>query len=148
MSEPFRYLLRVRYGECDAQHVVFNARYGDFVDIAINELVRAMWGDYDSLLAQDLDMQVVHFSIDWSGPARFDEVLAVDLRCAQVGRTSFSFEADFSVPAVERAVARAKIVYVMFRPSSGDKCEIPAHLRKQLEAGAPGVVVNHAGGHA
>ena len=25
---PFRLLLRVRYGECDAQQVVFNARYG------------------------------------------------------------------------------------------------------------------------
>ena len=24
----FRLLLRVRYGECDAQQVVFNARYG------------------------------------------------------------------------------------------------------------------------
>ena len=25
--ERFRYFLRVRYGECDAQKVVFNARY-------------------------------------------------------------------------------------------------------------------------
>ena len=28
MSRRFRYYLRVRYQECDAQHVVFNARYG------------------------------------------------------------------------------------------------------------------------
>ena len=29
MTAPFRYYLRVRYQECDAQHVVFNARYGE-----------------------------------------------------------------------------------------------------------------------
>ena len=30
MITPFRYYLRVRYQECDPQHVVFNARYGDY----------------------------------------------------------------------------------------------------------------------
>ena len=33
-SHPFRYYMRVRFQECDAQHVVFNARYGDYIDIA------------------------------------------------------------------------------------------------------------------
>ena len=31
MSKPFRYYLRVRYGECDAQKVVFNSRYSESV---------------------------------------------------------------------------------------------------------------------
>ncbi len=30
LSENFTLLLRVRYGECDAQQVVFNARYADY----------------------------------------------------------------------------------------------------------------------
>src|SRR5262245_38413749 len=34
---PFRFLLRVRYGEVDAQKVVFNARWGDYVDLAVTE---------------------------------------------------------------------------------------------------------------
>ena len=41
---PFRLLLRVRYGECDAQQVVFNARYGDYVDVAATEFYRAVFG--------------------------------------------------------------------------------------------------------
>jgi len=32
--KPFTLYLRVRYGECDAQKVVFNARYADYVDVA------------------------------------------------------------------------------------------------------------------
>ena len=38
MSGHFRYYLRVRYGECDAQKVVFNARYADYIDLATTEL--------------------------------------------------------------------------------------------------------------
>lgn len=37
----FRYYLRVRYDECDAQKVVFNARYGAYVDLAVGEFYRA-----------------------------------------------------------------------------------------------------------
>jgi hypothetical protein len=32
----------VRDIECDAQKVVFNSRYGEYVDVAINEFVRAI----------------------------------------------------------------------------------------------------------
>ena len=41
MTERFRYYLRVRYQECDAQKVVFNARYGDYIDQACIEFLRA-----------------------------------------------------------------------------------------------------------
>ena len=42
MTQPFRYYLRVRYQDCDAQHVVFNARYGDYIDLACFEFLRAV----------------------------------------------------------------------------------------------------------
>ena len=70
---PFRLLLRVRYGECDAQQVVFNARYGDYVDVAATEFYRAVFGSYQALLEQGLDSQVVRMVTDWSAPARFDD---------------------------------------------------------------------------
>jgi acyl-CoA thioester hydrolase len=41
MAGRFRYGLRVRYGECDAQKVVFNSRYSGYVDIAASEFLRA-----------------------------------------------------------------------------------------------------------
>ena len=42
MALPFRYYLRVRYIECDAQKVVFNSRYSEYVDVSINEFLRAI----------------------------------------------------------------------------------------------------------
>jgi hypothetical protein len=38
----FRHRLRVRYGEIDSQAVLFNARYLDYVDIAITEYFRGL----------------------------------------------------------------------------------------------------------
>jgi acyl-CoA thioester hydrolase len=48
MSVPFRYYLRVRYIECDAQKVVFNSRYSEYVDVSVNEFLRAagILGDF------------------------------------------------------------------------------------------------------
>ena len=53
-QSPFRYYLRVRYGECDAQKVVFNARYADYVDLAAVEFLRAL-GYGAELVSGELD---------------------------------------------------------------------------------------------
>ena len=91
---PFRLLLRVRYGECDAQQVVFNARYGDYVDVAATEFYRAVFGSYQALLEQGLDSQVVRMVTDWSAPARFDDVLQLEVRTLRLGNSSFTLEVD------------------------------------------------------
>jgi acyl-CoA thioester hydrolase len=46
-AKPFRYYVRVRYQDCDSQHVVFNARYGDYLDLAITEFLAAAMPDRD-----------------------------------------------------------------------------------------------------
>jgi acyl-CoA thioester hydrolase len=55
--EQFTMLLRVRYGECDAQQVVFNARYAYYIDIAMTEYFRAAVGGFQVLLNKGLDTQ-------------------------------------------------------------------------------------------
>ena len=40
-APPFRCYLRVRYVECDAQKVVFNSRYSEYVDVGMTEFLRA-----------------------------------------------------------------------------------------------------------
>ena len=77
MTQPFCFRFRVRYNECDAQQVVFNARYGDYVDIAMTEFMRALGRDYNQLLAQGLDNQVVKLTTEWQSSARFDDVMQI-----------------------------------------------------------------------
>lgn len=145
MTPPFRLLLRVRYGECDAQQVVFNARYGDYADVAVTEFFRALFGSYQALLAQGLDSQVVRMATDWRSPARFDEVLALDVETLRVGTTSYAIGVGISEQVSGRQVAVTEIVYVMVSAPAHAKTPVPEWLRGRLLAGAPGVCVDMAG---
>jgi len=145
MANPFIYLLRVRYSECDAQKVVFNGRYSDYVDIAVGEFMRAVWGDYNTLLKNGFDNQVVSYSINWQGPAHFDEVLACEVSAKHIGNSSFSFEVCFKHHISQQVIASAEIVYVMVNSHSHEKMNIPESMKLSLKQGASGMVVNHAG---
>ena len=142
---PFRLLLRVRYGECDAQQVVFNTRYGDYVDVAATEFYRAVFGSYQALLDQGLDSQVVRMVTDWSAPARFDDVLQLEVSTLHLGNSSFSLQVDIRRHADQAAIARSEVTYVMVDARTFSKRTIPDALRAQLQHGAPGMLVNQAG---
>ncbi|HET8731746.1 MAG TPA: thioesterase family protein [Moraxellaceae bacterium] len=145
MSSPFCTLLRVRYGECDAQQVVFNARYGDYVDVALTEFFRALFGSYQALLAQGLDGQVVRMATDWKSSARFDEVLAMEVSTSRVGTTSYTLLVRISEYFSGRHVADVEIVYVMVDAERKEKVTVPDDVRHRLLAGAPGERVDMAG---
>lgn len=145
IGNEFCYLLRVRYGECDAQKVVFNARYADYVDVAAGEFMRAIWGEYEDLYARGVDNQVVSYSIDWQAPASFDEVLAITVKQKHIGNSSYTLQLDFYNHQTQQLLASSQIVYVMVTPGDHMKMPIPDDLRETLAAGAPGMVIDHAG---
>lgn len=144
-ADAFTYLLRVRYSECDAQQVVFNARYADYVDTAVTEYYRALGIDYREMVAAGLDNQLVSLSLQWSSPARFDDVLAVRVKTLRLGTTSFTLELAFSHFHSERAIAVAEAVYVLVETSQYCKTPIPDALRQRFLDGAKGRVISHAG---
>ena len=145
MSEPFKHLLRVRYAECDAQQVVFNSRYVEYADVALTEFMRAVYGDYKSLLAAGMDNQVINMNLSWKGPARFDDVLALSVHTARIGNTSFTIQVDITNYETGAEIVIAEISYVLVSVAEYKKMLIPDDLRKLLEKGAPGVISNHAG---
>lgn len=145
MASPFCFRFRVRYNECDAQQVVFNARYGDYVDIAMTEFMRALGRDYNQLLAAGLDNQVVKLTTEWQSPARFDDVLDVFVSLTHMGNTSFSLQADIRHGDDGRAIACSEAVYVMMTTQPFEKTTVPDDLRELLQAGAPGVVIDQSG---
>lgn len=144
-SEDFCYLFRVRYSECDAQKVVFNAKYAEYADVAMTEFMRAVWGSYSSLLDQGFDSQVVKLTIKWKAPARFDDVIAVKIKATHVGNTSFVLSLDMYHYERQELLAIVEIVYVMVSVNDHKKIPIPADMRKQIKHGAPWVVCDHAG---
>jgi acyl-CoA thioester hydrolase len=137
---PFRFLLRVRYGEVDAQKIVFNARWGDYIDVAVTEYQRALWGDLAAL-----EMRLVKQTTEWKGPAHFDEVIEARVRTSRVGTTSFTIATELGRWPDGPVLATSETVYVAIDIERGEKIEVPPRFRAALERGAPGVIVDHAG---
>lgn len=141
---PFRYYLRVRYGEVDAQKVVFNSRYSEYVDIACTEFIRAI-GFGAALLDHSLDYQLVKQTIEWQAPARFDHVLEIRMFAVRLGKTSFTLGTEFRIAGQDRVIATGETVYVMVDHATLTKRVLPDDFRAALDAGAAGVTVDHAG---
>ncbi len=141
--EAFRYYLRVRYIECDAQRVVFNSRYGEYVDVAINEFLRAI-GVLPDFTGGNLDFQLVKQTIEWKAPARFDQVLELSIAATRLGTTSFTVSTDVRIAGAERVIVTVETVYVLVDGRTLTKLPLPAELRAALEAGAAGRVTDHA----
>jgi acyl-CoA thioester hydrolase len=142
--QPFRYYLRVRYSECDAQKVVFNGRYGEYVDLAVGEFTRAA-GLNASGMFGEFDYQVVKQITEWKAPVRFDEVLEITVQTKHIGTTSFTLTADFRIAGSEAITTTIETVYVNVDPKEVVKRPISDSLRKALTRGAPNVRVDHAG---
>lgn len=145
MAENFKVLIRVRYAECDAQQVVFNARYADFVDLAATEYLRVLFGGYERLLERGIDTQVVRLAVDWKAAARFDDILEIEMETLHIGNSSFALKLGFCDYFTRRAIAEAEIVYVTVTPIEHRKQPIPGFVRDALESGARNQGVDYSG---
>lgn len=123
----FGHAVRVRWSEVDQQGAVFNARYVEYLDLAMTEYLRASAFPYPSALhAAGVDLVVAHAEVNYRQPARFDDVLTVGLRPARLGRSSIEVEA-----CIERngeRIADARLVYVVVDTRQGQPAPVPAAL--------------------
>lgn len=130
MIEPFITSLRVRYGECDAQSVVFNAHYLAYVDIAITELWREAFGSYDAMLERGVDVAVAEARLRFRAPARFDDELRIEVSVEHLGRTSIVTR--HRILRGEEQLIEVEIRHVTVDPTSYGKTPIPDWMRQGL----------------
>ncbi len=142
-ADPFRYYLRVRYGECDQQGVVYNARYGEYVDLASTEFLRAALAPIDCFDGS-FEFQVVKMLVEWTGPARFDDTLAIDVALKKLGTTSYTLGFALRRAGEADTLVTAETVNVYVDPQSWTKAPLPEDFRVRLTAAAKGQVVDHA----
>lgn len=145
-AETFRYYLRVRFQECDAQHVVFNARYGDYADIACFEFLRMALPKPTDAFDGSFEMQTVKQVVEWTGPARFDDVLEIAISATRFGTTSFDLTCRIRRASAGETDPIVTVVttYVHVDPRTWTKQAIAPHMRAALEQGARGEITDHA----
>jgi acyl-CoA thioester hydrolase len=139
---PFRFLLRVRYQECDPQKIVHNARWGEYVDLAIAEYSRVLFGSVYPAVS-GIDWMVVRQTLEWKAPGRYDDVIEARVRTVRVGTTSFTLATEFRRWPGDDVLVTAETVCVS-TGTDGTKQPVSDDHRRKLEVGAPGVVVDQA----
>jgi acyl-CoA thioester hydrolase len=123
-------MLRVRYAECDAQEVVFNAHYLAYVDIGITELWRAAFGSYQAMLERGVDVVVAEAHMRFRGSARFDDELRCEVSVTHLGHTSI-----VSRHRINRAgelLVEVEIRHVLVDLEARAKTPIPDWMRSGL----------------
>lgn len=89
----FSYPKRVRIAEIDVGGVVFNARYLDYLDIAVTEYFRAVrLGAGAGIGAPYL---VARTALNYRAPLHFDELADLRLRCTRIGTSSLSLAFEY-----------------------------------------------------
>jgi acyl-CoA thioester hydrolase len=146
MVEPFRYFIRVRYGECDAQHVVYNPKYGEYIDLAATEFMRAAFAP-DSVFGGTFEFQVVKLLVEWKAPARLDDVIEISVTPTRFGTTSFTLGFEMRIAGKPDVIVTGETVNVHATRDGIEwrKTAIPPATRAKLETVPMGKSVNHAG---
>jgi acyl-CoA thioester hydrolase len=127
VSPAFTWVHRVRYGEVDAQRVVYNAHYLAICDDAVEE-----WFSSLPVAATALgwDFMVKRATIEWSGSAGLREDITVEVGVSRWGTTSF--ELGFAGRVGERPVFTAAITYVGVVDGTTTPMAPPAEVRAAL----------------
>jgi acyl-CoA thioester hydrolase len=126
----FVHRLRVRFGECDPQGVVFNANYLVYLDVAFTELWRERLGGYHEMIDRGVDVMLVQSNLTYRRPAKADEEIDIRLRAGSLGTTSMALEA--TIERDGEPLVEATLHYVFVDASALTKTEIPAEIRASL----------------
>ena len=122
----FRHDVRVRYGDCDMQQVVFNAHYLAYCDDAVMCWFVARLG----ARMHEFDCMLKTVNITWQRPLRVGETASLDCHVARWGNSSFDVVIDGHVAG--EPSFRTTITYVSTTPGAPKVTPVPAWVKTAL----------------
>jgi len=89
----FRHIYRVVYADCTVGNHIYYSRYLDILEAARGEFFRELGVTLLELQAQDVIFPVAECHLRYKSPARYDEVLTIELwtTLVQGARVNFGF---------------------------------------------------------
>jgi acyl-CoA thioester hydrolase len=125
------HLIRVRYGECDMQRVVFNAHYMAYCDDAVDSWFRTvLTPDGDGFESLGFDFMLKTATLTWHAPLVFGET--ADLHCSVTRWGNASFDVTIEGTVADAARFSATITYVSVVPGEIRPARIPEIVRERL----------------
>ncbi len=130
MTPHFSFPVRVYWEDTDAGGVVYYANYLKFMERARSEWLRSLGFEQDVLRDEAGVVFVVRrVEVDYLLPARFNDLLNVSVRLAEVTRATLVVEQHI---AAENHLTRARLQLACVNAASFKPARIPAFLLDKL----------------
>ena len=130
MADPYVHELRVRYGECDPQGIVFNANYLLYFDVAFTEMWRAAIGPWQEMVGRGYDAVVGEAQLEFRSPARFDDVIQLRVQVERLGSSGITTRID--VVRDGELLVSGRLRHVVVSTQTWRKTEMPDWIRDGL----------------
>ncbi|HEY2329398.1 MAG TPA: thioesterase family protein [Verrucomicrobiae bacterium] len=91
MTGPFRHTHRVNYAECTVGNHIYHSRYLDLLEAARGEFLRSLGTTVLALQDADFIFPVIEARLRYKFPARYDDLLAIEIRPTLVERVRLNF---------------------------------------------------------
>lgn len=125
----YRHPYTPRLGDTDAAGVIYFARLLERAHEAYEDFLAGAGLPLQDWLEQGPHLPLVHAEADYHAPLRLGRRLGIELRLADLGRSSFSLEYRF-LDADDNLLASARTVHVAM--AEGRAVALPPRLRQAL----------------
>jgi 4-hydroxybenzoyl-CoA thioesterase len=133
MSKVFSVEYPILFSHCDPAGIVYFPRFFDLLHRAMED-----WFTFgleerfaDFIMKKKLGIPTVGTKVDFVGPARFGDLLKVELRVAKLGSSSIELAIDSFVDG--RPCFKARHTVCVFSSETYKAVPIPAELRARME---------------
>ena len=130
----FAHQLRVRFAETDAMGVVYYGNYLTFFEASRVDYLRAIGCPYRELETAGLVAAVTEAHCYYHAPARFDELLEVHVRIAQLRKASMTFAYEVRRPEDDRRLATGTTSHACLNQATLRPTALPPPLREAILA--------------
>ena len=132
-AEELCAVLRVRFNEVDAQGLVFNSRYLEYIDAGFTEYLRSR-GIHVATGAdrERFDTVLVKATLEYRLPARLDSLIEVWARVRQIGRSSIAVGFTIRSSGHSAPLLEAEMIYACYDGRLGASRAVPDDIRALL----------------
>lgn len=131
MEKTNKINIRVRYNETDKMGVVYHGNYAQYLEIARVEWLRSRGISYKALENSGIMLPVVALRIDYKKPARYDDLLTVELELLQ--KPTVKIEFNYKIWNQEQHIlAEANTVLAFIDANSFKPIRCPEYVLEKL----------------
>lgn len=130
----FHFKLRVRWSEADAQGIVYNAKYVEYLEIAQSEYYRNLGIElYNPSQRSYFDTATVKITVEFKSPALLDEILEIYSRVNHIGNKSIQQHTEIYRAESELLLCNGDTIYVGYDSDKRISKRVPDDIRHTIE---------------